>query len=113
MMGKLSPDGYTIGYASFPIATNHICMTRLGYDTLLDFAPVERGRFLPNVLAISTALLVQSVQELIAHAEAGNHTAQHGDGNRFNHNSDHRFLMAKSISTKFHMTSEEDTTWAW
>jgi len=39
MMAKANPDGYTIGYASFPIATNHIFMAKLGYDTLRDEAP--------------------------------------------------------------------------
>ncbi len=70
MMAKANPDGYTIGYASFPIATNHIFMARLGYDTQRDFAPVVMGGFSPNVLAISTALPVHSVQELIAYAKA-------------------------------------------
>ena len=70
MMARASADGYTIGYASFPIATNHIFMPRLGYDTQRDFAPVIMGGFSPNVLAISTALPVQSVQELVAYAKA-------------------------------------------
>jgi tripartite-type tricarboxylate transporter receptor subunit TctC len=70
MMAKANPDGYTIGYASFPIATNHIFMAKLGYDTLRDFEPVVMGGFSPNVLAISTALPVQSVQELVAYAKA-------------------------------------------
>lgn len=70
LMAKASPDGYTIGYASFPIATNQIFMARLGYDTQRDFAPVVMGGFSPNVLAISPALPVQSVQELIVYAKA-------------------------------------------
>jgi tripartite-type tricarboxylate transporter receptor subunit TctC len=70
LMAKAAADGYTIGYASFPIATNHLFMSRLGYDAQRDFAPVIMGGFSPNVLAISTALPVKSVQELIAYAKA-------------------------------------------
>jgi tripartite-type tricarboxylate transporter receptor subunit TctC len=70
LMAKATPDGYTVGYASFPIATNPSMFTRLPYDFERDFRSVMHQVSALNILAVSPSLPVRTVQELIAHARA-------------------------------------------
>jgi tripartite-type tricarboxylate transporter receptor subunit TctC len=62
---RATPDGYTIGQATFPIATNPSMFARLPYDALRDFQMVVQMAWGPNLLTISPALPVTSVQELV------------------------------------------------
>ena len=62
---RATPDGYTIGFASFPIATNPSMFTRLPYDALRDFQMVVQMASGANLLTVSPALPVKSVQELV------------------------------------------------
>jgi len=70
LMAKATPDGYTVGYASFPIATNPSMFAKLPYDFERDFRPVMHQVSALNILAVSPTLPIASVQELIAHARA-------------------------------------------
>lgn len=70
LMAKATPDGYTVGYASFPIATNPSMFARLPYDFERDFRPIMHQVSALNILAVSPSLPIASVQELIAHARA-------------------------------------------
>ncbi len=70
LMAKATPDGYTVGYASFPIATNPSMFAKLPYDFERDFRPVMHQVSALNILAVSPSLPIASVQELIAHAKA-------------------------------------------
>jgi len=70
LMAKATPDGHTVGYASFPIATNPSMFTRLPYDFERDFRSVMHQVSALNILAVSPSLPVRTVQELIAHARA-------------------------------------------
>lgn len=70
LMAKATPDGYTVGYASFPIATNPSMFARLPYDFERDFRPIMHQVSALNILAVSPSLPIASVQELIAHATA-------------------------------------------
>jgi tripartite-type tricarboxylate transporter receptor subunit TctC len=68
MIAKAPPDGYTLGYASFPFITNSILLPKLPYDAARDFQPVILQVLGTNVLTVTPALPVQSVRELIEYA---------------------------------------------
>ncbi len=70
LMAKATPDGYTVGYASFPIATNPSMFAKLPYDFERDFQPVIHQVSALNILAVWPALPINSVQELVSHARA-------------------------------------------
>ena len=68
-MARAQPDGYTIGYGAFPLATNPSLFAKLPYDVNKDFRMVILTNISPNVIAITPALPVNSVSELIAYAK--------------------------------------------
>ena len=70
MIARALPDGYTLGYAVFPIATNPSLFEKLPYDSVRDFQPVVHQLFGANLLAVATSLPIRSVKELIEHARA-------------------------------------------
>lgn len=67
---RATPDGYTFGYASFPICTNPAMFAKLPYDTFRDFAMVVRQVSAMNLLTVAPTLPVRSVQELVDYARA-------------------------------------------
>lgn len=67
-VARAQPDGYTIGYGGFPLATNPSLLARVPYDVNKDFRMVVLTNISPNVIAITPALPVNSVSELIAYA---------------------------------------------
>jgi tripartite-type tricarboxylate transporter receptor subunit TctC len=70
LMAKATPDGYSVGYASFPISTNPSIFAKLPYDFERDMRPVIYQVYALNILAVSPSLAVTSVQELISYARA-------------------------------------------
>jgi tripartite-type tricarboxylate transporter receptor subunit TctC len=68
-VARAQPDGYTIGYGGFPLATNPSLLPRVPYDVNKDFRMVVMTNISPNVIAIAPALPVKSVSELIAYAK--------------------------------------------
>jgi tripartite-type tricarboxylate transporter receptor subunit TctC len=70
-VAKAAPDGYTM-LMSFngPLAFGPHLYARLPYDPQKDLAPVIITSSQPNVLAVTAALPVHSVQELVAYAKA-------------------------------------------
>ena len=68
-MARAQPDGYTIGYGAFPLATNPSLFAKLPYDVNKDFRMVILTNISPNVIAITPALPVNSISELIAYAK--------------------------------------------
>ncbi len=68
-VAKAQPDGYTIGYGGFPLATNQSLLARVPYDVKKDFRMVILTNISPNLIAITPTLPVNSVQELIAYAK--------------------------------------------
>jgi tripartite-type tricarboxylate transporter receptor subunit TctC len=70
-VAKAAPDGYTM-LMSFngPLAFGPHLYARLPYDPQRDLAPVIITSSQPNVLAVTAALPVHSVQELVAYAKA-------------------------------------------
>jgi tripartite-type tricarboxylate transporter receptor subunit TctC len=67
-VARAQPDGYTIGYGGFPLATNPSLLARVPYDVNKDFRMVILTNISPNVIAITPALPVHSISELIAYA---------------------------------------------
>jgi tripartite-type tricarboxylate transporter receptor subunit TctC len=84
---RASPDGYTLGFASFPIATNPAMFKRLPYDALRDFQMVVQFASGVNLLTASPTLPIKSVRELVnaarsspgklAFGSSGNGTSMH------------------------------------
>jgi tripartite-type tricarboxylate transporter receptor subunit TctC len=70
MMANATPDGYTLGYATFLIATNPAMFSRLPYNSARDFQPIIIGGSNPNLLTVNQSLLIRSVKELTEHAKA-------------------------------------------
>jgi tripartite-type tricarboxylate transporter receptor subunit TctC len=70
-VAKSAPDGYTM-LMSFngPLAFGPHLYARLPYDPQKDLAPVVITSSQPNVLAVTAALPVNSVKELVAYAKA-------------------------------------------
>lgn len=71
LVAKSPPDGYTM-VMSFngPLAFGPHLYSKLPYDPQKDLAPVIITSSQPNVLAVTAALPVRSVQELVAYAKA-------------------------------------------
>jgi tripartite-type tricarboxylate transporter receptor subunit TctC len=70
MIARAEPDGYTLGFAGFPFITNPLMYTKLPYDTARDFQPVVRLFSITNMMTLTPALPVRSVQELVEYARA-------------------------------------------
>jgi len=63
------PDGYTLLMVSAGHAATAAMYTKLPYDTIKDFAGVNRIANVPSILVVSPALGVKSVKELVALAK--------------------------------------------
>lgn len=77
---KAAPDGYTLGYATFPFITNPLVFSKLPYDTAKDFLPVVQSGFGAIFMAVTPALPARSVQELIEYARAQPGRLSYGSG---------------------------------
>ena len=88
------PDGYTLLIsASAPLVTARYLVKNLPYDTLVDFVPISKVISVPSIFAVSAALPVNSVAELVDYAKkfpgklafgsTGNGTAFHMIGESF------------------------------
>lgn len=65
-----APDGYTIMIHSSSHTVSPSTFAKLPFDTLADFAPITPISTTPNVLVISPAKNIKSVQDLVARAKA-------------------------------------------
>ena len=94
LIAKAAPDGYTIGQGLTPaLAVLRSLVPKIPYDADQDFQAVAPYYFTPNMLAISPALPVKSVRELIDYAKkhpgallfasSGNGTTFHLSGELF------------------------------
>ncbi|CAM3123817.1 Bug family tripartite tricarboxylate transporter substrate binding protein [Cupriavidus taiwanensis] len=69
-LARARPDGYTLIMVLAAHAINASLYPKLPYDTRKDFAPVSLVANLPMILAGSSSLRANNVQELIAEARA-------------------------------------------
>ena len=68
---RARPDGYTLVISwTGPLATNLALYKDVGYDPQKDFAPVGRVGCTPNVLAVSRAMPVDSLQGFMDYVRA-------------------------------------------
>lgn len=70
MVAKADPDGYTILVHSSSHTVTPSTYQNLPFDTVRDFSGITMLANIPNVLVISPAKGIRSVQELIAAAKA-------------------------------------------
>jgi tripartite-type tricarboxylate transporter receptor subunit TctC len=73
---RATPDGYTIGMATFPIATHPSLFAKLPYDAARDFQMVVQLGSAVNLLAVRPKLPVGSIRDLVtlASQEPGRHS---------------------------------------
>ena len=68
-IAKSAPDGTTIGLSfTGPLATAPYLYSKLAYDPVKDLAPIALVGTAPNVLAVPSALPVNSFKEFLAYA---------------------------------------------
>jgi tripartite-type tricarboxylate transporter receptor subunit TctC len=93
-VAKAAPDGYTL-LATFSSHTQNASLySKLGYDTVRDFAPVTQIATVPTILVVNPALPVKTVKDLVAlgkkrpgeilYASVGNGTPPHLSAELFN-----------------------------
>ena len=69
-VANAAPDGYTILIAANPMVIVPSQSSKPAYDPVKDFTPIAKVGVIPLVLAVSPALNINSVKELIAYAKA-------------------------------------------
>jgi tripartite-type tricarboxylate transporter receptor subunit TctC len=69
-VAKSAPDGYTLLLGSVGLATSGALFEHPGFDTLRDFAPVERVGYAPLVFVVQTDFPAATLQDLIRLARA-------------------------------------------
>jgi tripartite-type tricarboxylate transporter receptor subunit TctC len=70
MVAKALPDGYTVLLPTSGVVTNPSLYSKLGYDTIHDFAAVTLAAAAPHVLAINPMLPAKDVQGFISIVKA-------------------------------------------
>jgi tripartite-type tricarboxylate transporter receptor subunit TctC len=93
-VAKSAPDGHTLLATFASHAQNASLYSKLGYDTVKDFAPITLIATVPNILIVNPALPVKTVKDLIAlakkhpgeilYASIGNGTPSHLSAELFN-----------------------------
>ena len=69
IIAKATPDGHTIGHGNIQtLGINRWVIPKLPYNIDKDFQPVVHMYGTPNLLGVTNALPVKSVQDLIEHA---------------------------------------------
>lgn len=97
-----APDGYTIMVHSSSHTVSPHTFAKLPFDTLADFAPVTPISSTPNVLVISPAKNIKTLQELLAAARANPgklNFASAGQGSATHLNAEKFKLAAKIEAT--------------
>jgi len=76
---RAQPDGYTlmIGYVATH-ATNPAVKRNLGYDAIRDFTPIAMIGGTPNVLVVTRATPVSTLEEFVAYAKANPRRVDYG-----------------------------------
>jgi tripartite-type tricarboxylate transporter receptor subunit TctC len=69
-LARSTPDGYTLGLADSGLAVNALLYTNAAYDPLKDFTPIVYLGQIPNFIAVTPSLPVNSLSEFIAYGKA-------------------------------------------
>lgn len=101
MAAQAAPDGYTLLIITSSFAINAVLRPNVGYDPLRDFASVIQVGYATGVLAVSPALGVKSVKELIALANQRPGKILYGSAGAGSgiHMTAERFRLAAGIKT--------------
>jgi tripartite-type tricarboxylate transporter receptor subunit TctC len=67
---RANADGYTLFYNTSAISIAPALYSKIGYDPVLDFAPVALTATVPLVLAVNPGVPAKSVKEFVAYAKA-------------------------------------------
>ena len=67
---RAAPDGYNLLWTLSSHTINPSLYGKLNFDTERDFAPISLGANAPQIVAVTNALPITSVKELIAYAKA-------------------------------------------
>ena len=70
VVAKAAPDGYVLGFIANNVWLAPFTRINPPYDPIRDLAPISIVGAVPNMLAISAQLPVNSVAELVAYAKA-------------------------------------------
>ncbi len=70
LASKAPPDGHTLVIGQTGNLSISVSLTKVGYDTVRDFAPITLVVASPHVIATYPALPVRSVKELVALAKS-------------------------------------------
>jgi tripartite-type tricarboxylate transporter receptor subunit TctC len=71
MVVRAPPDGYTLGYGNIGgLVINRVILPKVPYDSLKDVQPIAQTNTGNQLLAVTNALPVKNVRELIALARA-------------------------------------------
>ena len=72
LAARAAADGYTMLVASNgPMTVNQFVNAKMTYDPFKDFVPVALSSYVPHVIAVSNALGVATVGELVAKSKGG------------------------------------------
>lgn len=72
LAARAAADGYTMLVASNgPMTVNQFVNAKMPYDPFKDFVPVALSSYVPHVIAVSNALGVSTVGELVAKSKGG------------------------------------------
>ena len=80
MLAKASPDGHTMSYVAFSLATNPALIPKLQYDVARDMQLIVLTHISPNILGVAPSLPVKSVTELISYAKQNPGKLMFGSG---------------------------------
>ena len=80
MLAKSAPDGHTMSYVAFSLATNPSLLAKVPYDVHKDLQLVILTHISPNILTISSSIPIKSVTELISYAKQNPDKLMFGSG---------------------------------
>lgn len=80
ILAKSAPDGYTMSYVAFSLATNPSLMEKVPYSVSRDLQLVVLTHISPNILTVAAAMPIKSVGELIAYAKQHPDKLLYGSG---------------------------------
>lgn len=80
MLAKSAPDGHTMSYVAFSLATNPSLMAKVPYDVHRDLQLVILTHISPNILTIASSIPIKSVTELISYARQNPDKLMFGSG---------------------------------